>query len=117
MEKLNNHDEWCIDWYQTLLKDGTAEDGQRIAVLLYDQNTVLQSENAQLRSELKNVTKQRDEIGEDMNLVEACFKSGFKPCAVCKYEDRAPEAPCSKCIHGAPMFEWHGVDKNKAADK
>lgn len=34
--KINNHDARCIDWYRRLIADGTAEDGQRIAVEMHD---------------------------------------------------------------------------------
>lgn len=35
--KINNHDAYCIEWYRRLIADGTAEDGQRIAVDMHDQ--------------------------------------------------------------------------------
>lgn len=35
--KINNHDAYCIEWYRSLIPDGLAEDGQRIAVEMHDQ--------------------------------------------------------------------------------
>jgi hypothetical protein len=72
--KINNHDARCIDWYRRLTADGTAEDGQRIAVDMHDQLAEVERELETLRSENAMLRRQRapehrSEL-EDVDLTE-----------------------------------------------
>ncbi len=60
--ELNNYDMRSVDWYRLLVKEGTAEDGQRIAVLVYEQNKQLKAENEQLKAQLDKAVEDMTEI-------------------------------------------------------
>ena len=64
--ELNNHDAHCIDWYRRLVADGTAEDGQRIAVALYD-------ENATLIAEVERLTKIVNAYAQSERTIALCL--------------------------------------------
>lgn len=68
--KLTNHDARCLNWYRRLVADGTAEDGQRIAVMLEDECKRLVAENARLKAERK-----------------ALLSAGKYPCTICVHVD------------------------------
>lgn len=52
--KINNHDAYCVEWYRRLIADGTAEDGQRIAVDMHDQLRELEQQIESEKHEREN---------------------------------------------------------------
>ena len=91
--KINNHDALCIDWYRRLISDGTAEDGQRIAVQMYEEvkrlENLLKNKLEELESRCKGDEKetyttgyhnghrigQIELIKQALNIADGCAES------------------------------------------
>lgn len=89
---ITNHDARCLDWYRRLIKDGLAEDGQRIAVEMEDRYQCALAEILQLRAEL-----------------EAAIRDITHP-SVCDKCKRTCDGDLNCIIDGYINFAWRGRD-------
>lgn len=111
--KLNNHDAYCVEWYRRLIADGTAEDGQRIAVQMHDEAMRLTADLNRANDEClqidKNATtvkkehkaeikKLRAECDKVVEHIEQVMKyCNNRACKFCKKRPKRNDIHCIEC--------------------